>query len=163
MKPLPWVFDEGDIVVRRRLVQKVEFLFKDLSAMTEPTEDDLRNYYTENRAKYEMPPQVTFTQVYFSIDSRGVDGAKQAAQALTKEGHDPSKASTLGDASMLSPECAQCSMREIINRFGTDFAKAVKNLEPRVVVWTHSVYIWIPCRLHLRAAGGKFTETRKYH
>ncbi|MBW2671011.1 MAG: hypothetical protein JRD87_14240, partial [Deltaproteobacteria bacterium] len=51
--------DEGDIVVRRRLVQKVEFLFKDLSAMTEPTEDDLRNYYTENRAKYEMPPQVT--------------------------------------------------------------------------------------------------------
>ena len=141
--------DEGDIVVRRRLVQKVEFLFKDLSAMTEPTEDDLRNYYTENRPKYEIPPQVTFSQAYFSIDSRGVDGAKQAAQALTKEGHDPSKASTLGDASMLPPECAQCSTREIINRFGKDFAKAVKNLEPgswygpiRSTYGFHAVYIY---------------------
>ena len=101
-------FDEGDIVVRRRLAQKMEFLFKDLSAMTEPTEDDLRNYFTENRPKYGIPPQVTFTQVYFSIDSRGVDGAKQAAQALTKEGHNPSKATTLGDASSLAPDCAQC-------------------------------------------------------
>ena len=142
-------FDEGDIVVRRRLVQKMEFLFKDLSEMTEPTEDDLRNYYTENRAKYEMPPQVTFSQVYFSIDRRGVDGAKQAAQALTKEGHDPSKASTLGDASMLSPECVQCSTREIINRFGTDFVKAVEDLEPgswygpiRSTYGFHAVYIY---------------------
>ena len=141
--------DEGDIVVRRRLVQKVEFLFKDLSAVTEPTEDDLRNYYAKNRTKYEMPPQVTFSQVYFSIDRRGVDGAKQAAQALTKEGHDPSKASTLGDASMLPPECAQCSTREIINRFGKDFAKAVKNLEPgswygpiRSTYGFHAVYIY---------------------
>ena len=141
--------DEGDIVVRRRLVQKVEFLFKDLSAVTEPTEDDLRNYYAKNRTKYEMPPQVTFSQVYFSIDSRGVDGAKQAAQALTKEGHDPSKASTLGDASMLSPECVQCSTREIINRLGTDFVKAVENLEPgswygpiRSTYGFHAVYIY---------------------
>ena len=141
--------DEGDIVVRRRLVQKVEFLFKDLSAVTEPTEDDLRNYYAKNRTKYEMPPQVTFSQVYFSIDRRGVDGAKQAAQALTKEGHDPSKASTLGDASMLSPECAQCSTREIINRLGTDFVKAVENLEPgswygpiRSTYGFHAVYIY---------------------
>ena len=141
--------DEGDIVVRRRLVQKVEFLFKDLSATLEPTEDDLRNYYTENRPKYEVPPQVTFTQAYFNIDSRGIDGAKQAAQALTKEGHDPSKASTLGDTSILSPGCTQCSVKEIRNRFGTDFAKAVKNLEPkswygpiRSTYGFHAVYIY---------------------
>jgi len=122
--------DEGDIVVRRRLAQKMTFLFKDLSAMTEPTEDDLQNYYTENRPKYEIPPQVTFTQVYFSVDSRGVDGAKQAAQALIKEGDNPSKAPTLGDATILSPDCAQCNVREIRDRFGTDFAEAVKNLAP---------------------------------
>jgi len=122
--------DEGDIVVRRRLAQKMEFLFKDLSAMTEPTKDDLRNYYTENRPKYEIPPQITFTQVYFSIDSRGIDGAKQAAQALTKEGHNPSEAPTLGDASILSPGCAQCGVKEIRDRFGTDFAEAVGDLEP---------------------------------
>lgn len=122
--------DEGDIVVRRRLAQKMEFLFKDLSAMTEPTEDDLRKYFFENRRKYEVSPQVTFTQVYFSVENRGVEGAKQAAQALIKEDGDPYRIPALGDASILSPGCTQCSEIEIRNRFGADFAEAVKNLKP---------------------------------
>jgi len=121
--------DEGDMVVRRRLAQKMEFLFKDLSAMTEPTEDDLRKYFFKNRRKYESSPRVTFTQVYFSIDSRGVEGAKQAAQALIKEDGDPYRVPTLGDASILSPGCTECSVREIKDQFGTGFAEAVKNLE----------------------------------
>ncbi len=122
--------DEGDLVVRRRLAQKMEFLFKDLSAMTEPTEDELRKYFFENRRKYEVSPQVTFTQVYFSVENRGVEGAKQAAQALIKEDGDPYRVPALGDASILSPGCRQCSEIEIRNRFGTDFAEAVKNLKP---------------------------------
>ena len=140
--------DEGDIVVRRRLAQKMEFLFKDLSAMTEPTEDELRKYFFENRWKYEIPPQVTFTQVYFSVENRGVKGAKQAAQALIKEDGDPNKVSTLGDASILSPGCRQCGEKEIRNRFGTDFAEAVKNLKPgswngpvKSAYGFHAVYI----------------------
>ena len=141
--------DEGDIVVRRRLAQKMEFLFKDLSAMTEPTEDDLRKYYFENRRKYEASPQVTFAQVYFSVENRGVEGAKQAAQALIKEDGDPYKVSTLGDASILSPGCRQCGEKEIRNRFGTDFTEAVKNQEPgswngpvKSAYGFHAVYIY---------------------
>jgi hypothetical protein len=121
--------DEGDIVVRRRLVQKVEFLFKDLSDMTEPAEDDLRDYYTENRPKYETPPQVTFTQVYFSIESRGVEGAKLAAQTLIKEDGDPTALRAFGDTSILPPGCTTCSGREIRDRYGHEFADAVVSLE----------------------------------
>ena len=141
-------FDEGDIVVRRRLAQKMEFLFKDLSAMTQPTEEELRKYFFENRWKYENPPRVTFTQVYFSIDSRGVEEAIQAAQALIKEGGDPYSVSTLGDASILSPGCTQCSVREIRNQFGTDLAEAIKNMKPgswygpvKSTYGIHAVYI----------------------
>ena len=140
--------DEGDIVVRRRLAQKMEFLFKDLSAMTEPTEDELRKYFFENRWKYETPPRVTFTQVYFSIDSRGVEEAIQAARALIKEGGDPYRVSTFGDASILSPGCTQCSVRKIRSRFGTDFAEAIKNMKPgswygpvKSTYGIHAVYI----------------------
>ena len=120
--------DEGDIVVRRRLAQKMEFLFKDLSAMVEPAEDDLRTYFLENRRKYETSPQITFTQVYFSIDRRGVEGAKQAAQTLIEEDGDPNREPTLGDASILSPGCTECSVKDIRNQFGIDFAEAVQNL-----------------------------------
>ena len=140
--------DEGDIVVRRRLAQKMEFLFRDLSAMTEPTEDDLRNYYFENRRKYEISPQLTFTQVYFSVENRGVEGAKQAAQALIRKGGDPNKVSTLGDPSILTPGCNQCDEKEIRNRFGSDFGEAVKNLKPgswngpvKSVYGFHAVYV----------------------
>lgn len=140
--------DEGDIVVRRRLAQKVEFLFKDLSATSEPTEDELRDYYAENRSKYEIPPESTFTQFYFSSDSRGVDGAKQAARALVEENIDPKEMAPGGDPSILPPNCAQCSLREIRNRFGKGFAEAIINLEPgswygpvRSTYGFHAVYI----------------------
>jgi hypothetical protein len=140
--------DEDDMVVRRRLAQKMEFLFKDSSAIAEPTEEDLRTFFFENRRKYEMPPQVTFTQVYFSIDRRGVEEAKQTAQTLVKEDGDPDRVATLGDASILSPRCTQCSVREIRNRFGLDFAETVKNLAPgswhgpvKSAYGFHAVYI----------------------
>ena len=140
--------DEGDMVVRRRLAQKMEFLFKDSSAIAEPTEEDLRTFFFENRRKYEMPPQITFTQVYFSIDRRGVEGAKQTAQTLVKEDGDPYRVATLGDGSILSPHCTQCSVREISNRFGLDFAETVKNLAPgswhgpvKSAYGFHAVYI----------------------
>jgi peptidyl-prolyl cis-trans isomerase C len=141
--------DEGDIVVRRRLAQKMEFLFKDLSTMTEPKEDDLRNYYSENRQKYQIPPQVTFTQVYFNSDSRGVDAAKKAAQAVIKENIDPNTVAALGDTSILSTGCTKCSVREIRDRFGNEFARAIENLEPGAwyapvtsAYGFHAVYIY---------------------
>lgn len=121
--------DEGDIGVRRRLVQKMEFLLKDLSALSEPAEDDLRSYFFKNRHKYETSPRMTFTQVYFSIDTRGVEGAIRAAQTLIREDGDPYRVPTIGDASILSPHCTQCGVKEIRDRFGPDFAEAVKNLD----------------------------------
>ena len=141
--------DEGDIVVRRRLAQKMEFLFKDLSAMTEPTEDDLRKYFFENRQKYEISQRVTFTQVYFSIDNRGVEGAKQAAQTLIKEDGDPYRVSgTWRHFHFTARLYAMPCEREIRNQFGTDFAEAVKNLKPgswngpvKSAYGFHAVYI----------------------
>jgi len=140
--------DKDDIVVRRRLAQKMEFLFKDLSAITEPTEEDLRSYYFENRRKYETQPQVTFTHVFFNAANRGIEGAEQAAQSFINEGVDPSKATMRGDLSILETGCAQCSVREIRDRFGMDFADALEDLSPgswygpvKSAYGIHAVYV----------------------
>jgi peptidyl-prolyl cis-trans isomerase C len=126
--------DKDDVVLRRRLAQKMEFLFKDLSSLAQPSEADLREYLEQNRGQYETPMQVTFTQVFFNADKRGVEGAEQAVKAflesLEARSGTPSAAHKLGDASMLPPQCRKCDEREIQGRFGTAFAGRVKTLSP---------------------------------
>lgn len=72
--------DVNDEIVRRRMVQKYEFLYQDHAAPAEPTEAELIDYYQEHLAQYRRPQSVTFTHVYFSPDRRGEDGAYKAAQ-----------------------------------------------------------------------------------
>ncbi|HEX4241575.1 MAG TPA: peptidylprolyl isomerase [Steroidobacteraceae bacterium] len=74
--------DREDEIVRRRLVQKYEFLQQDLSAPQRPTDAELEDHYREHAARYRVPARVTFTQTYFSTDLRGDQGARRAAQAL---------------------------------------------------------------------------------
>ena len=140
--------DEGDMVVRRRLTQKMEFLLKDLSDMAEPTEEDLRSYFTENQSNYGIPARISFSQVYFSIDNRGVEKSTQAVNALIQENLDPAQGSNRGDASMIAPGCRQCTETDIRSQFGTEFAAKVINLNPgswygpvRSAYGIHAVYI----------------------
>ena len=122
--------DKGDVIVRRRLVQKIEFLFKDLSAMNEPTQEDLRRYFNSNQSAYERPARVTLTQVYFNSDSRGVDGARRAVQSLIEENIDPGSATRFGDTLILPAACRNCRMDEISKQFGKPFADAIMKIEP---------------------------------
>ena len=140
--------DQGDVVVRRRLAQKMEFLFKDISSLAEPTEEELQAYFSENQSKYAHPPQVSFTQVYFNTGSRGVDAAAQAVQAVIQASSEPDTAITQGDTSILSPTCKHCSPRQIGDRFGSGFAKHVLTLSPgawhgpiQSAYGVHAVYI----------------------
>jgi hypothetical protein len=126
--------DKDDLVVRRRLAQKMEFLFKDLSALAEPSDEDLHQYFEENQSQYKTPERVTFFQVFFNADRRGVEGAERAAKALLESleagGGSPASANELGDPSMLPAHCEKCDAREIQGRFGAEFYETVKTLQP---------------------------------
>jgi hypothetical protein len=144
--------DEGDMVVRRRLAQKMDFLFRDLSDITEPSDSDLRAYLQEKRSIYEIPAWVTFTHVYFNTDKRGEEGAAEAVRLLVErlnanEGV-PSDASVLGDPFLLQSSYSNKTLMEIRGEFGPQFAKTVWEQEPRT--WqgpvasgygVHAVYV----------------------
>ncbi|MDB6107079.1 MAG: hypothetical protein JWO52_7078 [Gammaproteobacteria bacterium] len=74
--------DADDEIIRRRLVQKYEFLQQDLATPAEPAEPQLLDYYHEHLDQYRRPQTVTFTHVYFSTDGRGETRAREAAQAI---------------------------------------------------------------------------------
>lgn len=75
--------DKDDEIIRRRLLQKYEFLRTDLAVPEAPDEATLQRWYEKNKAKYAIPERVAFSHIYFSADSQGEEAAKlRASDAL---------------------------------------------------------------------------------
>ena len=47
--------DQNDLIIRRRLAQKVEFIVNDTSRLTAPTDDDLHRFYEANKESFQTP------------------------------------------------------------------------------------------------------------
>ncbi len=77
--------DQNDEIVRRRIVQKYEFLQTDLG-VTEPADDEtLRRWFERHKANYLSPERAAFTHVYFSTDRDGELAAKGRAINVLKK------------------------------------------------------------------------------
>lgn len=77
--------DQNDEIVRRRLVQKYEFLQQDLAIDSEPTDSQLQAYFLQHADRYRTPDTAAFAQVYFSVDRRGETDAHEAARLAAQE------------------------------------------------------------------------------
>lgn len=114
--------DKGDLIIRRRLAQKLAFASEDTGAAKEPGEADLRAAYERNRSRYAEPGEVAFRHLYFSQD-RGVEAARAGAQTALNQAN-AGKAPT-GDASMLPLSYADAQPDMLARDYGPEFARAV--------------------------------------
>jgi hypothetical protein len=91
--------DRDDEIVRRRIVQKMQFLQQDLQAPAEPTDAQLQAYYDAHQSRYATPAQVTFSHIFFSPDRGGDEAARQrAVAALTGLNDATQRAPDRGDS-----------------------------------------------------------------
>ena len=123
--------DDGDVLVRRRLAQKLSFLIEDLAAVEEPADDELRRFYDGRAEAYVEPARLSFRHVFFSRDRRA-DAAADAAAALSTVRLAAATASSpagLGDPFMLHTEYAGRSRQEVRELFGPEFADAAFALQ----------------------------------
>src|SRR4029077_11764993 len=60
--------DRDDTIVKRRLAQKMEFLSDDVSALRDPSLDELKKWYAKHGAQFTLPSRITFSHLYFSSD-----------------------------------------------------------------------------------------------
>ncbi|MFC1765230.1 peptidylprolyl isomerase [Planctomycetota bacterium] len=122
--------DQDDTIVRRRLSQKMDFLFQDLGSSVEPNESQLRNYYAKHQDRYATPGHVTFTQVFFNGDQRGMEQAFVDANELLAQWQTsaPTQAEleTVGDRSLLPSSGQEQTTRAIENQFGKAFQIATE-------------------------------------
>jgi hypothetical protein len=119
--------DSDDIVIRRRLRQKMEFISADVASAAVPTDQQLQAYLKQHAEKFLMPPRLTFQQVFFSTDWRG-EAARGDAEKLLAElsaGRGPSNPLDAGDPTLLPAAMESASPQDIANAFGSEFAAAV--------------------------------------
>jgi hypothetical protein len=108
---------EDDEIVRRRLIQKLEFLRRDAVTSTNPTSDELRAYYDGHPGQFTSPARTTFTQVFFNPDHGGdthaLARAREARTAWLARAEVPT-----GDVSSLESGYSGVTRGEVARIFG---------------------------------------------
>lgn len=125
--------DKDDVVVRRRLGQKLEFLSGDLMIPPAPDTAVLETWFEENRGRYQQPDRYTVTQIYLNADERG-ERIRQDALAIRDElnglGTVPDDVTGYGDPFLLQSYYPRQTESDLARLFGTQFAESVTGLTP---------------------------------
>jgi hypothetical protein len=122
--------DRDDMVVRRRLQQKLEFVSDDLATRTEPSDAELQSFLQEHKGTFQTEPLFSFRQVYFNPQLHGKHMDRDVARALDELQHtDPAvRHADLGDPFLLQQNFESISLSDLKNTFGEQFASAVAAL-----------------------------------
>lgn len=90
--------DKDDEVVRRRVVQKMQFVADNLRTPADPPEADQRAFYRTHQAQFSTPATVSFSHIFFSTARDGDAAAlARARTVLAKLNRRETRAPQLGD------------------------------------------------------------------
>jgi hypothetical protein len=123
--------DRDDVIIRRRVRQKMEFVVEDMAAV-EPSEEQLTAYLASHPERFRTEERLTFHHVFLSATRRGSameSDSRQLATALARSNAVES-AAALGDPFLLGEEFRSLTPGNIARTFGEGFAKQVSAVEP---------------------------------
>ena len=124
--------DEDDTIVRRRMAQKVEFMFNDIIDTADLSDAELQASLDDNPEQFREPARTSFVHVYLNSDRRGDSIETDAGQllaALNQTG-DPLNPAHAGDPFMLGYAFENQSEHQVARMFGQDFAESLATLTP---------------------------------
>jgi hypothetical protein len=111
--------DKDDTIIRRRLRQKMDFLFED--TVSAPPDFELRAFYTTHQDKFRADALVSFRQIF--IDTKRHEDAEEDAQQLLKRLQSGNRDDVgAGDPMLLAEGYDQTPMTRIAELFGDAFA-----------------------------------------
>jgi hypothetical protein len=119
--------DKDDSIIRRRLRQKMEFLFED--TVPPPQEAELRAYLQSHIDKFRLAQLISFRQVFVST-RRGDAAEPDARQILSRLVAGTPGAADKADALLLGETFSQTPLDRIAALFGDDFAGGLAHAVP---------------------------------
>jgi len=127
--------DRDDMIVRRRLRQKLEFLSDQLATRTEPGDAELQSFLQAHPELFQSEPLFSIRQIYFNPQLHGGNLHRDLARALEDLERAGSHANTadLGDPFLLERSFENVSLSDVKKTFGDHFASALAAL--RLAMW----------------------------
>jgi hypothetical protein len=119
--------ERDDIVVKRRVRQKIEMIAEEDASTRAPTDADLFEYLTANPARFVQPAILTFEQVFLGESTSGpqVVQAVAVTRAALRNGTDPGD---LGKPTLLPLRMTQTPADLVARDFGDSFAAALEKV-----------------------------------
>lgn len=132
--------DDNDYVIKRRLIQKLEFLTKGfITADSNLTEADINTYYDEHKDEYYVQPYVTFTHVFFDherLDRHQANVlAKKTLEQLNKDQVSFSQGIQYGDRFLYHANYVERTPDYVSSHFGAEMAESIFKLLPNDKQW----------------------------
>ena len=116
--------DKDDGLIRRRLAQKMKYLFNDLSVVNKASEEELKEFVSAHPEKFMKPATISFAQIYFDPSKHETTLVKDANVLLEKLRISSIKEShELGDRSLLPYDFRNKRKIDIDSMFGKEFTK----------------------------------------
>jgi len=133
--------DRGDDLIRRRLVQQVEFVALGVvESELEFGTNELEETYLARREDYRIPAALSFSHVFVRAAQAGEDESARSRAAellgdLNGEGVDAVSALGRGDRFLYNRNYVERSFEEVESHFGDEMADALGALEPHPSRW----------------------------
>jgi hypothetical protein len=116
--------DTDDEIIRRRLVQKMDYLLSASADLEDPADAELQEFYRNNRERYRRPARVAFQQVYLGETAEQDDIA--AMREALNGGADPG---LLGQRTLLPRTFGPGPESAADRLFGGGFSKNLEGLK----------------------------------
>ena len=122
--------DVDDIIIRRRLRQKLEIFAKDVVSQSPLNDEQLQDYLDENSSDYLIQPLYTFRHILFRVDDDAAQARDNALSVLQSLRSGDADAENAGDASLLPTSFSNTRSAEVDATFGSGFAEQIEDLQP---------------------------------
>lgn len=121
--------DKNDIVITRRVRQKLDFIAEEYNKRPVMTDVLLQQFLNENADDFRLEPQISIKQVFLDPPKHNENLSTTIDQLLTQLTNDPEQnIEQLGERYVFRPQYKNVELSELTRLLGRDFSQSVNKL-----------------------------------